>query len=139
MIGEVAGGFNKTGDQNVYIGNLSGYLNSAGNDNTFVGDSAGRAVTSSNNTMIGSKSGASSTSAVGNTFLGANQLLNNTTGSYKTAIRYMPASLIIATATGNTALGFSTGTLIQTVHYNTFIGYDADATAAGFHQQHSAW
>jgi hypothetical protein len=28
MIGEVAGGFNKTGGNNVYIGSLSGFSNS---------------------------------------------------------------------------------------------------------------
>ena len=67
-------------------------------------------------------------SGVYNIYMGYNSGLNGTSGGYNVGVGGFSLQAN-AVASGNTALGYSTGTLFTNGNYNTFLGYDADASA----------
>ena len=154
LVGNEAGTAISTGDQNVAIGfealkaedtgsrntAVGAYtLNVLNNDglsyNTAVGYAAGLSLQKGlQNTLLGALAGDALTSPLANgdasynTVAGYSALSSDTLGARSTAFGHealATQNFTSTTITGNTALGFQAGRLVQTGTYNTLVGHEA--------------
>ena len=137
---------NQTGYNNVAVG-YNAMPSATNYNNTAIGNKASYSLTTGvSNTSVGNQASYSTTTGSYNTSLGNSALGDNSTGSDNTAIGYAAlygASTSSNTAcgykalynnsagTGNTSLGYYAGESQtgSTFNYNTFVGYNADATS----------
>ena len=140
-------GLLNTASENTFFGSSSGASNVGGVRNTFLGFQAGTLNTGSDNTAIGWKSGDAITSGTDNTFVGVNSGGGNQSGQSNVAVgqnAYLSGTgsqnVIVGStsgndgansATGNTIVGYNSGSAITTATGLTFIGFQAGKSATG--------
>ena len=139
---------NITGGENIAIGLQSMQVNLSGDGNVAIGRLALGVNTADKNTSVGWQSGATNTSGQFNSYLGYLAGAGNTTGDQNVAIGREAAYYFIggnntsigakslfgvnaqSTGTGNTALGYNSGSAMTTGSNNVIIGSNTGSTIA---------
>ncbi len=114
---------------NTAIGEFALRNNLTGSGNSCVGHRAGTSNTEGyENTYLGSEAGTSGTTGYFNCAIGKSALAGNITGAKNTAIGN--EALYKTTSTGNTAIGYQAGDIINTGSNNTCIGTNSNVTVS---------
>ncbi|NOR44418.1 MAG: hypothetical protein GQ534_02440, partial [Candidatus Delongbacteria bacterium] len=105
---------------------LAGAYNTSTDDNVYIGHLAGMNSTSSKNTFVGSSSGENTTTGGSNSFFGANSGKNNGSGSYNSIFGQFISSNN-SDGYGNTIMGCNAGDGLTgaSYNYNCLFGYNA--------------
>ena len=125
LFGYSAGEDLANGDRNTAIGALSGGFTNAGHT-VYVGYNAGAGATGSGNVGIGS-SAMSAFTGQDSVAIGQ-EALDGTASWYATSVGYQSLTVLNATATHNTALGYRTGYGLNSGAQCLFLGSTADTS-----------